>query len=248
MSINNDDSFQSFSLVKRSKVRKLQTYASSTSSSGSNSSIANSPNIIKQKSSHHHNPDTDDGYASFTTTNSTTLASNNSSSLNRDDSGYYTTASSSKLCVESDSDRSDNDDDDDDDKYKDLVDWPSLNQQVQSLVSRLDKWLHNPLPDRSVPIEKSFVEHAYPILQRRTNSMPLAINLAHEHPQDRISTQSNYTVKFVQNNDLPSKKTNQPFKIPRPRVHFNLPTEKKVSFFLTFSKFCLIKIVILFFI
>lgn len=246
MSINNDDSFQSFSLVKRSKVRKLQTYASSTSSSGSNSSIANSPNIIKQKSSHHHNPDTDDGYASFTTTNSTTLASNNSSSLNRDDSGYYTTASSSKLCVESDSDRSDNDDDDD--KYKDLVDWPSLNQQVQSLVSRLDKWLHNPLPDRSVPIEKSFVEHAYPILQRRTNSMPLAINLAHEHPQDRISTQSNYTVKFVQNNDLPSKKTNQPFKIPRPRVHFNLPTEKKVSFFLTFSKFCLIKIFILFFI
>lgn len=189
--------------------------------------------MIKQKFPHH--PlDTDEGYASFTTTNSTTLASssnNNNTSFNKDDSAYYTTASerllttttsstSSKLFVESDSEESD-----DEEMYKDLVDWPSLNQQVQSLVSRLDKWLHNPLPDRSIPIEQSYVEHAYPILQRRVNSMPLAINLTHGQ-SNHISNQSNYVVNFVQDNDPPPMKSNQPFKIPRPRVHFNLQTEE----------------------
>ena len=220
-----------YPLVKQSKVRKLRTYTSSTSSSGSNSSTNNSPNIIKQKN-FHHNDNTDEGYASFTTTNSTTLGSNNSTILNKDDSGYYTsaserllttTSSSSKLFVESDSEKSDVSDEDD--VLKDLVDWPSLNHQVQTLVSRLDKWLHKPLPDRSIPIEKSYVEHAYPILKRRTCSIPLSINLAVDTPET-LPNQSNYVVNFVQSNDPPEQKPQAPFRIPRPRVHFHLQTEE----------------------
>jgi hypothetical protein len=230
-----DDHYQSYPLIKQSKVRKLCTYTSSVSSSGSGSSTNNSPNVNKQKVSHH-NGDTDEGYASFTTTNSTTLPSNNSTIFNKDDSAYYTSgserlfvttntsSSSSKLFVESDSETSD-----DDEVLKDLVDWPSLNQQVQTLVSRLDKWLHNPLPDRSIPIETSYVEHAYPILQRRTYSTPLSINLASDQ-SDSISNQSNYLVNFVQNNEIPPLKPNTPFKIPRPHVHFNLQANE-VGFF-----------------
>lgn len=240
--ITTDDNYQSYPLVKQSKVRKLRTYTSSTSSSGSGSSTNNSPNITKQKL-YYHNGDIDEGYASFTTTNSTTLASsnnnhNNSTLLNKDDSAYYTSASerlfnttsssSSRIFVETDSDKSDMSDEND--VLKDLVDWPSLNQQVQTLVSRLDKWLHNPLPDRSIPIEKSYVEHAYPILQRRTYSMPLSINLSNEQI-DQISNQSNYLVNFVQNNEMPIEKPKVPFKIPRPRVHFNLHTEQVVTIF-----------------
>jgi len=235
-----DDNYQSYPLIKQSKVRKLPTYTSSTSSSGSGSSVNNSPNVIKQKI-YHHNGDTDEGYASFTTTNSTTLASsNNSTTLNKDDSAYYTSgserlfntttttpsSSSSRIFVETDSDKSEISDEDD--ALKDLVDWPSLNQQVQTLVSRLDKWLHNPLPDRFIPIEKSYVEHAYPILQRRTYSIPLSINLSTEQSSDQISNQSNYTVNFVQNNEIPRQNPIIPFNISRPRVHFNLQTEQVI--------------------
>ena len=229
-----DENYQSYPLVKQSKVRKLLTYTSSTSSSGSGSSANNSPNVIKQKTSHHDN--IDEGYASFTTTNSTTLPSNNSITLNKDDSAYYTSAServlttttttsssSSKLFVESDSEKSEISDEDD--LLKDLVDWPSLNQQVQTLVTRLDKWLHKPLPDRSIPIEKPYVEHAYPILCRRTSSIPLSINLAGDEPK-KISNQSNYALSFVQNNDPPEDKASASFRIPRPRVHFNLHSEQ----------------------
>ena len=239
-----DDNYQSYSLVKQSKVRKLRTYTSPTSSSGSGSSANNSPNVTKQKI-YHHNGDTDEGYASFTTTNSTTLASsNNSTTLNKDDSAYYTSgserlfnttttpsSSSSRIFVETDSDKSEMSDEDD--ALKDLVDWPSLNQQVQTLVSRLDKWLHNPLPDRSIPIEKSYVEHAYPILQRRTNSIPLSINLSTKQ-SDQLSNQSNYVVNFVQNNEIPPSKPMTPFRIPRPHVHFNLQTEQ--VFIINFEK------------
>jgi len=234
----NDDNYESYSLVKQSKVRKLRTYTSPTSSSGSGSSPNNSPNVTKQKI-YYHNGDTDEGYASFTTTNSTTLpSSNNSTTLNKDDSAYYTSgserlfntttttpsSSSSRIFVETDSDKSEISDEDD--ALKDLVDWPSLNQQVQTLVSRLDKWLHNPLPDRSVPIEKSYVEHAYPILQRRTTSIPLSINLSTEKSSDQISNQSNYVVNFVQNNEIPPSKPMTSFRMPRPHVHFNLQTEQ----------------------
>jgi hypothetical protein len=240
--ITTDDNYP---LVKQSKVRKLRTCTTSTSSSGSNSSTNNSPNGIKQKI-FHHNDNIDEGYASFTTTNSTTLGSNNSTILNKDDSAYYTstserllttittTTSSSKLFVESDSEKSEVSDEDD--VLKDLVDWPSLNQQVQTLVSRLDKWLHKPLPDRSIPIDKSYVEHAYPILQRRTCSMPLSINLAVDTPQT-LSNQSDYVVNFVQNNDLPEEKPQVQFRIPRPRVHFHLQTEQvREEFSLSLSR------------
>jgi len=235
--ITTDDNDQSYPLVKQSKVRKLRTYTSSTSnsSSGSGSSSNNSPNVHKQTISHH-NGDTDEGYASFTTTNSTTFGSNNSTTLNKDDSAYYistsdrlltttttTALSPSKNFIETDSDKSELSDEDN--VLKDLVDWPSLNQQVQTLVSRLDKWLHNPLPDRSIPIEKSYVEHAYPILQRRPCSIPLSINLSSEE-SDNISNHSNYLVNFVQNNEIPIEKSITPFKIPRPHVHFNLPNEQ----------------------
>jgi hypothetical protein len=230
--IPTDDNYQSYPLIKQSKVRKLCTYTSSTSSSGSGSSTNNSPNITKQKI-YHHNGDTDEGYASFTTTNST-LASNNSTTLSKDDSAYYTSvserllttssASTSKLIVESDSDKSEISDEDN--VLKDLVDWPSLNKQVQKLVSRLDKWLHNPLPDRSIPIKNSYVEHAYPILQRRTTSVPFSINLAHEQT-DQLSNQSNYVINFVQNNELISEqKRNISSKLPHPHVHFNVQTEE----------------------
>jgi hypothetical protein len=238
--ITTDDDYQSYPLVKQSKVRKLRTYTSSTSSSGS--STNNSPNVNKQKLAHH-TGDTDEGYASFTTTNSTTLGSNNSTTLNKDDSAYYTSASerlfnttltsssSSRIIVENDSDRSDisdhDDDHDDDDILRDLVDWPLLNQQVQTLVSRLDNWLHNPLPDRYIPIKKPYVEHAYPILQRQIPSMPLSINLSHEET-NRIPNQSNYLVNFVQNNDISQQQPTVPFRIPRPRVHFNLEQTEKV--------------------
>jgi hypothetical protein len=221
--ITTEDNYQAYPLVKQSKVRKLRTYTSSASSSGSNSSINNSPNVIKQKTSYHID-NNDEGYASFTTTNSTTLGSNSNTTLNRDDSAYYTSASS-KLCVESDSEKSELSDEDD--VLKDLVDWPSLNQQVQTLVSRLDKWLHNPLPDRSIPIEKSYVEHAYPILQRRTYSNPLSINLGVDTPET-LSNQSDYVINFVHNNDLPEEKPQTPHRIPRPRVHFHLQTEQQV--------------------
>jgi hypothetical protein len=92
--ITTDDDYQSYPLVKQSKVRKLRTYTSSTSSSGSGSSTNNSPNVSEQKLVHYHNGDTDEGYASFTTTtNSTALGSNSSATLNKDDSAYYTSAS-----------------------------------------------------------------------------------------------------------------------------------------------------------
>lgn len=243
-----DDTNQSYTLVKQSKVRKLSTYASSTSSSSfSGSSANNSPIVDKQKAYHrhhhyprqrhyHHNGDTDEGYASFTT-NSTTLASNSSTTLNRDDSAYCTSASErlltatnssssscSKFVVESDSDKSESSDEDD--ALKELVDWPSLNKQVQTLVSRLDKWLHNPLPERSIPVERSYVEHAYPILNRRASSIPLAINLAGRE-SDKISPQTNCVINFVQNNDIPpQQKPVRKFGIPRPHVHFNLPVEQ----------------------
>ena len=233
--ITTDDDYQSYPLVKQSKVRKLRTHTSSTSSSGS--SANNSPNVAKQKL-FHHNGDTDEGYASFTTT-STTLGSNSSATVNKDDSAYYTSASerllttatatatsssSSRIIVETDSNKSEISDEDD--ALKDLVDWPSLNKQVQTLVSRLDKWLHNPLPDRYIPIEKPYVEHAYPILQRRTSSIPLSINLANEKETDRIFAQSNYVVSFVQNNETPKPKLTVPLKISQSRVHFNLQTEQ----------------------
>jgi hypothetical protein len=236
--ITTDDDYQSYPLVKQSKVRKLRTYTSSTSSSGSGSSTNNSPNVSEQKLVHYHNGDTDEGYASFTTTtNSTALGSNSSATLNKDDSAYYTSASerllsttgtsssSSRIIVETDSDKSDISDDDD--VLRDLVDWPLLNQQVQTLVSRLDKWLHHPLPDRYIPIEKPYVEHAYPILQRQSSSMPLSINLSIQEP-DKISNQSNYIVNFVQNNDIPQQKTTVPPRISRPHVHFNLQKTEQV--------------------
>lgn len=229
-----DDDYSSYPLVKQSKIRKLRTYTSSNSSSGSSTNT--SPNTRKPKA-YAHTDTTDEGYASFTTTNSTTLASNNSTILNKDDSAYYTSASdrlltttattssssSSKLFVESDSEKSETSDDED--VLKDLVDWPSLNHQVQTLVSRLDNWLRNPLPDRSIPIEKSFVEHAYPILQRQNSSLPLSISLATNAPE-RLSDQSNYTMNFVQNSDAPEDKPTRIFRIPRPRVHFQLQTEQ----------------------
>jgi hypothetical protein len=240
-----DDIYQPYPLIKQSKVRKLSTYASSTSSSGSGSSANNSPNITKQKI-YHHTGDIDEGYASFTTTNSTTFASsnntnnNNSTTFNKDDSAYYisaserlyptttTSSSSSRIFVESESDKSEISDEDD--VLKDLVDWPSLNQQVQTLVSRLDKWLRNPLPNRSIPIEKPYVEHAYPILQRRTCSVPLSINLSNDEQSDQLSNQSNYVINFVQNNEIPTtRKSNILLKIPRPHVHFNFQTEQVLT-------------------
>lgn len=231
--ITTNDDYSSYPLVKQSKVRKLRTYTSSNSSSGS--SATNSPNVHKQKTYPH--PDTtDEGYASFTTTNSTTLASNNSMTMNKDDSAYYASASerllttattssssSSKLFVESDSEKSETSEDED--VLKDLVDWPSLNHQVQTLVSRLDNWLRNPLPDRSIPIEKSYVEHAYPILQRHNSSHPLSISLA-TNASENLSDLSNYTMNFVQNVDAPEDKSTRIFRIPRPRVHFQLQTEQ----------------------
>ena len=75
----------------------------------------------------------------------------------------------------------------------------------------LDKWLHKPLPDRSIPIEKSYVEHAYPILQRKPTSVPLSINLANDQPT-KISHQSNYVVNFVQNNEISKPKPSMPLK------------------------------------
>ena len=133
--------------------------------------------------------------------------------MNRDDSAYYTSTSerlptslsSSRALLETDSDKSDLSDgenysnDNDDNILDDLVDWPSLNQQVQTLVTRLDKWLHHPLPDRSIPIENSPVDHAYPILQRRTSSVPLAINLGTDQSNE-LPYQSDYVLNFVQNN------------------------------------------------
>ncbi|CAF1386229.1 unnamed protein product [Rotaria sp. Silwood1] len=240
--IKTDDNYESYPLVKQSKVRKLRTYTSSTScSSVSGSSINNSPKVDKRKISHRHHHhhhhyqsgDADEGYASFTT-NSTTLGSNSSTTLNKDDSAYYTCVSerllttassspSSRIIVESDSDKSEISEEDD--TLKDLVDWPSLNKQVQTLVSRLDNWLHNPLPDRYIPIEKSYVEHAYPVLNRRPSSIPLSINLSVEET-DKVSNQSNYIVNFVQNNDTPKQKPIVSFETPRPRVNFNLQTEQ----------------------
>ncbi|CAF3392157.1 unnamed protein product [Rotaria socialis] len=246
-----DDNYQSYPLVKQSKVRKLRTYTSSAScSSVSGSSANNSPIVDKQKiyqqqqqqhhhhHHHHHHGDTDEGYASFTTA-STTLGSNNSATFNKDDSAYSTSvserlftatttasssSSSSRVIVETDSDKSELSDEDD--ALKELVDWPSLNKQVQTLVSRLDKWLHNPLPDRYIPIEKSFVEHAYPVLNRRTSSIPLSINLAADETE-KAYHQSNYIVNFVQNNEVPQQKKAVPkIHISRPHVHFNLPTEQ----------------------
>ncbi|CAF3996802.1 unnamed protein product [Rotaria sordida] len=244
--IKTDNNYQSHPLIKQSKVRKLCTYTSSTScSSVSGSSTNNSPNINKHKIFHHHHHhhhhhrqygDADEGYASVTTT-STTLGSNSSTTLNKDDSAYYTSASerlltttttssspSSKIIVEIDSDKSEISEEDD--TLKDLVDWPSLNKQVQTLVSRLDKWLHNPLPDRYIPIEKSYVERAYPVLNRRSSSIPLSINLAAEET-DKVTNQSNYVLNFVQNNEIPKQKSTVSFEIPRPhRVHFNLQTKQ----------------------
>lgn len=225
--ISTDDTYQHYPVIKQSKVRKLSTYASSISSSGSASSVNNSPNNSKQKL-FYPNGDNDDGYASFTTT-STFLGSNNSSTLHRDDSLYYTsgserflskkTPSVSRALAESESDKSQVSDDD---ELEGLLDWSSLNQQVQTLVSRFDKWLHEPLPDRSIPIKKPRVEHAYPVLQRRTSSIPLAINLATDNA-NQMPNQSNYVVNFVQSNYIPNQKT---AKTIRPRVHFNFPTEK----------------------
>lgn len=230
---------ETYPLIKQSKVRKLCTYASSISSNSSSaSSVYTSPNNSKRKLLHpHHTADTDEGYASFTTS-SAALASQNSGTLTRDDSAYYTSTSdhlptlssstSSKAVVETDSEKSelsDEDVGDDDDTFKDLVDWPSLNQQVQTLVSRLDKWLHHPLPDRSIPIEKPHVDHAYPILQRRTSSIPLSINLAGREPTE-IPRQTNYVMNFVQNSELGAQEPSTNWKIPRPRVHFQLQSEK----------------------
>ena len=252
--MSTDDDYSSYPLVKQSKIRKLCTYTSSNSSSGS--STNNSPNTRKLKA-YAHTDTTDEGYASFTTTNSTTLASNNSTILNKDDSAYYTSgserllttttssSSSSKLFVESDSEKSETSDDED--VLKDLVDWPSLNHQVQTLVSRLDNWLRNPLPDRSIPIEKSFVEHAYPVLQRHNSSHPLSISLATNAPE-KLSEQSNYTMNFVQNSDAPEDKPTRIFRIPRPRVHFQLQTEQvdvtlliKTKLIVFFSSFNIVR-------
>ncbi|UJR31030.1 hypothetical protein I4U23_018539 [Adineta vaga] len=225
-----DENYQHYPIIKQSKVRKLCRYASSISSNGSGSSVNNSPNSSKQKL-FYHNGDTDDGYASFTTT-STLLGSNNSSTLHRDDSLYYTSGSEgllsrkpsllSRTVAESESDKSQLSDDDD---LEDLVDWSSLNQQVRTLVSRFDKWLHNPLPDRCIPIKKSYVEHAYPVLQRRTSSIPLAINLATDDTH-QLSNQSNYAVNFVQNNYTTRQKSNLSQKSAQSHVHFNLHTEQ----------------------
>lgn len=202
-------------LIKQSKVRKLSTYASSASSSASGSSANNSPNSIKQKLFHHLG-DNDEGYASFTTTTSTLPGSNVSSTLQRDDSPERPPprrSSSSRFLGESDSDLSANDD-----ELEDLIDWPSLNQQVQALVSRFDKWLQHPLPERCVPVKKSFVEHAYPVLQRRTTSIPLSINLAAEE-RHAFPDQSHYAVNFVQNRAHPKRKPSGSLKIPRPQLH-----------------------------
>ena len=231
--------YQSYPLIKQSKVRKLRTYTSSTSSSsGSACSINNSPSSInKQKIHYHHNGDTDEGYASFTTT-STALGSNSSTTINRDDSAYCTSASerlltrtissssSSKIIAETDSDKSEISDEDE--SVKDLVDWPSLNKQVQTLVSRLDKWLHNPLPDRYIPIEKPYIEHAYPVLQRRASSIPLSIKLDDENATT-VSNHSNYIVNFVQNNEISKPKPTNLFKIPLPHPHFNRPAEQVLA-------------------
>ncbi|CAF3585271.1 unnamed protein product [Adineta steineri] len=237
--IPTDDTWQSYPLIKQSKVRKLSTYTSSTCSSGSGSPTNNSPKNSKQKKYHyyhrhypHNAGDTDDGYASFTTTSTILGGSNNSSTLNKDDSAYYTSGSeqlitkpvpSLTIAVESDSDKSELFDEDD--ELEDLIDWSSLNKQVQALVSRFDKWLHNPLPDRCIPIKKTYVEHAYPVLQRRTSSIPLSINLATDNTNE-MPDQTNYAVSFVQNNELSKQKSNTLLKNPRPRVHFNLETEQ----------------------
>jgi hypothetical protein len=145
ISTDDDDYHQSYPLIRQSKVRKLPTYTSSTSSIAS--SVNNSPNSSQQKIYYHHNGDIDEGYASFTT-NNTTLGSHNSSTLYKDDSPYYafgserllttTTASSPRTIIESDSDKSEISDEDD--ELEDLVDWSSLNHQVQALVSRFDKF------------------------------------------------------------------------------------------------------------
>ena len=261
--ISTDDDHQSYPLIKQSKVRKLPRYTSSISSSGSGSSANNSPNSNQHKTYYHHfhpNGDTDEGYASFTT-NNTTLCSNNSSTLNRDDSAYYTfgsdrllttttsSSSSSRILVESDSDKSEISDEDD--ELENLVDWSSLNQQVQALVSRFDKWLHNPLPDRCIPIQKSYVEHAYPVLQRRTSSIPHSINLATED-SNHLPHQSNYIINFVQKNKISRQNSLIPLKIPRPRVHFNLQTEQVLlklktktlfNFFYFISSFSIVQLV-----
>ena len=234
------DDQQPYPLIKQSQVRKLRTYASSISSNSSSASSARtSPNNSKGKRPNHHAGDTDEGYASFTTS-STALVSQNSGTLARDDSAYYTStsdhlptlssSSSSKAVVETDSEKSelsDEENGDDDDTFRDLVDWPSLNQQVQTLVSRLDKWLHHPLPDRSIPIEKPHVDHAYPILQRRTSSIPLSINLAGREPTE-LSHQTNYVVNFVQDSELGEPSASPNWKVPRPRVHFQLQNDQVV--------------------
>ena len=251
--LTNDDQYEPFyTLVKQSKVRKLPTYASSVSSNSSSGSSANSsPTVRKLKSSssasrHHHSGDTDEGYASFTTT-STAFASHNSTTLNRDDSAYYTStserlptatsSSSSRAIVESDSEKSDLTDVEEnvneyewnehfnDDRFKDLVDWPSLNQQVQTLVTRLDKWLQRPLPDRAIPVENAHVDHAYPILQRRISSVPLTMNLAKDEPAT-LPYRSNFVVNFVPDGQLVEEGKPAAWKIPRPRVHFQLQQEQ----------------------
>lgn len=262
--ITNDDHYEPYyTLVKQSKVRKLPTYASSISSnSSSGSSVNNSPSVRKLKSSsstsrHHQSGDTDEGYASFTTT-STAFASHNSTTFNRDDSAYYTStserlptvtsSSSSKAIVESDSEKSDLTDEEEnineyesnenftDDRFRDLVDWPSLNQQVQTLVTRLDKWLQRPLPDRSIPVENAHVDHAYPILQRRIPSVPLTMNLSKDEPTV-LPYRSNFVVNYIKDDQIIEEQNPNEWKIPRPRVHFHLQQEqvkKSMDFYLSF--------------
>lgn len=214
------DDYQLYPYVKQSTVRKLTTYASSLSSNSSNSSTTYySPNTVREKFI---NFDTDEGYASFTTS-STAFISQRSNNANRDDSAYGTSSSErlptshslSRAHHETDSDKSELSDDEPYVHHRinrgtaeDLVDWGSLNQQVQTLVTRLDTWLHQPLPDRSIPVENSSVDHAYPILQRRTTSVPLAIDLASDQHR-RLPHHSDYVLDFVQNPTIARKKSNE---------------------------------------
>lgn len=143
--------------------------------SSTTSSVQHSPNreTGHPERQHRYNADTDEGYGSVTTASTTFDGRKDGAAEERSD---------------------------DDDAANDLVDWPSLHEQVQTLVSRLNNWLHHPLPDRHIPVRTSHVDHAYPILQRRTSSMPLAINLAADK-SNSMPRQSNVVVQFVQNNE-----------------------------------------------
>ena len=162
--------------------------------SSTTSSVQESP-----ERQHRYNADTDEGYGSFTTA-STTLTRNSSLMLNKDDGAHHSSISERSTKFDGRTDGTAAERSDDEDAAKDLVDWPTLHEQVQTLVSRLNNWLHHPLPDRHIPVRKSHVDHAYPILQRRTSSMPLVINLATDEsiPMPR---QSNIVVRFVQNDE-----------------------------------------------